>query len=176
VGCPARKVTECLNKDVWVGRFRPGVESGWGYAAPPTPGAAGCGGAGAHDPRPPNNSYLLCCSKFCCVILTKWRKRAHTQISRNHGVPKLQMNTVFRQLFAALHGLAVAEERRHIIRLWSMAKSAHRAPDSDLENAAAALSGMHAPQAQFSHAAYVATLCVLAHERKVRRILRSCTA
>ena len=86
------------------------------------------------------------------------------------------MNTVFRQLFAALHGLAADEERRLIIRLWSMAKSAHRAPDSDLESTAAALSGMHAPRAEFSHAAYVATLCVLAQERKVRRVLRSCTA
>jgi hypothetical protein len=86
------------------------------------------------------------------------------------------MNAEFRQLFAALYRLASYEERRHIIRWWSVAKTAHQAPDSDVESTADALLGMSSPHAPFSRAAYVTTLCVYAQERKVRRVLRSCTA
>ena len=86
------------------------------------------------------------------------------------------MNMVIRQLFAELHGLAVAEERRFILHLWSMAKAARRVPDSDLECTADALLGMNAPHEELSRAAYVATLCVFAQERRTRRALRYCAA
>lgn len=84
------------------------------------------------------------------------------------------MNMVIRQLFAELHGLAADDERRFILRLWSMAKAARRSPDSDLEYTADALLGMSAPREELSRAAYVATLCVFAQERRTRRALRHC--
>lgn len=86
------------------------------------------------------------------------------------------MNMVTRQLFAELHGLAADDERRLILRLWSMAKAARRAPDRDLECTADALLGMNAPHEELSRAAYVATLCVFAQERRTRRVLRHCAA
>jgi hypothetical protein len=86
------------------------------------------------------------------------------------------MNAEFRQLFAALYRLASPQERRNVIRWWSLAKMAHKAPDRDLDRTADTLLGMRTPAAPFSRSAYVTALCVVAQERKVRRVLRSCMA